>query len=476
MKATKIGNQYQITYRCPNFPKLINERFASLEEANLRIAQIELEKKRGTLLPPAELVDPEANRALYRETITVRQLLEEYVNLYGLSHWGEATLSCHLHRIRDYILPYIGDLPVKALTTHRLEQFYRQLQKEPAVTQKGRGGEQRTISFSVIEKVHAILRGALNQAIRWDYLKGGNPALAVELPKHRKNRRATWSEEEARRALELCDDPDLKLCMYLALGCSMRIGEILGLTWNCVHIGEDLVAADEAWLYVEKEIRRCDKASLAKLKAQGRDEVFLTFPEWKKTGSTTALVLKMPKTESSLRRIYLPRTVAGALRAQKRAQEGLKADLGAEYQDFGLVVAQANGRPFEERQIARKFRALIEANDLPPVVFHSLRHSSTSMKLKISGGDIKSVQGDTGHSVSDMVTEVYSEIFDADRKHLARKVDDVFFSPGLSSGTEKAAAPSTPDDAAAKAVQLLQKAPELAKAFLQMAQALGNPG
>lgn len=88
-----------------------------------------------------------------------------------------------------------------------------------------------------------------------------------------------------------------------------------------------------------------------------------------------------------------------------------------------------NGRPYEERQIARKFKSLIAENNLKPVVFHSLRHSSTSLKLKLSGGDIKTIQRDTGHSVSDMVTDVYSHIFDANRKHLAKKVNDQFFSP-----------------------------------------------
>jgi integrase len=236
MKATKLGNLYQITYRCPNFPRLINERFETEEEANLRIAQIQLDRKLGKLLPPPELVDPESQHDLYRKTITVRQLMTEYVTLYGLNHWSAGTLSCNQHRIDDYIIPYIGDLPVCMLTTHRLELFYRDLLKEPAVKMKGHQTE-RTISPSVVEKVHAILRSALNQAIRWDYLQGNNPALAVELPRYKKNKRDAWTEQQAQYALEVCTDPILRLCMLLALGCSMRIGEILGLTWDCVITG-----------------------------------------------------------------------------------------------------------------------------------------------------------------------------------------------------------------------------------------------
>lgn len=45
MKPTKHGNKFRITYRCPNYPDLIHESFDTEEEANLRIAQILLEKK-----------------------------------------------------------------------------------------------------------------------------------------------------------------------------------------------------------------------------------------------------------------------------------------------------------------------------------------------------------------------------------------------------------------------------------------------
>ena len=92
-----------------------------------------------------------------------------------------------------------------------------------------------------------------------------------------------------------------------------------------------------------------------------------------------------------------------------------------------IVIAQENGRPFEARMIAKMFEDFIQENNLRRVVFHSLRHSSTSLKLKLSGGDIKAVQGDTGHAQSNMVTDVYSHIMNDDRKRLARKVNDEFF-------------------------------------------------
>ena len=58
------------------------------------------------------------------------------------------------------------------------------------------------------------------------------------------------------------------------------------------------------------------------------------------------------------------------------------------------------------------------------MVFHSLRHTSVTYKLKLSGGDIKAVQGDSGHAQADMVTEVYGHhIIDEDRRKNAERME-----------------------------------------------------
>ena len=101
--------------------------------------------------------------------------------------------------------------------------------------------------------------------------------------------------------------------------------------------------------------------------------------------------------------------------------------LGDEYQDYDLVVALTNGRPCEERVITKEFDKLRETAGLPRVVFHSLRHSSTTYKLKLNHGDLKATQGDTGHAQVDMITQVYANILDEDRKVNAQKFEDAFY-------------------------------------------------
>ena len=83
------------------------------------------------------------------------------------------------------------------------------------------------------------------------------------------------------------------------------------------------------------------------------------------------------------------------------------------------------------------------------------------MKLQYSGGDIKAVQGDTGHAQASMVTQVYSHTFDENRKRVARLMESSFFnSPG-----------AEPTEATKKEqiIDLLEKHPELAEIILAMA-------
>ena len=99
-----------------------------------------------------------------------------------------------------------------------------------------------------------------------------------------------------------------------------------------------------------------------------------------------------------------------------------------------------------------------------------LEPTTSSVKLKISGGDIKAVQGDTGHAQANMVTDVYSHIMDSNRKHLAQQMEAQFF---LTSPKSKKAAAQPPMDFSTKQlIQLLKSSPEIADPLLQMSHIL----
>lgn len=252
----------------------------------------------------------------------------------------------------------------------------------------------------------------------------------------------------------------------------MREGEILGLTWNNVHITDEDIASDNAYLDIKQELTRASKRALEQL---DQKDVYYIFPPLM-PNTSTRVVLKKPKTDSSIRRVWIPKTLAYILRDWKTGQDELKEFLGEEYKDFNLVIALANGRPCEGRVLLKSFEELRTRAKLPNVVFHSLRHSSTTYKLKLNHGDIKATQGDTGHAQADMITEVYSHILDEDRKINAQKFEAAFYggvdlrkhNPPTENTTNDTEEPKPAAFDLNALIQQLQNSPELASTLAQL--------
>lgn len=191
------------------------------------------------------------------------------------------------------------------------------------------------------------------------------------------------------------------------------------------------------------------------------------FDPTQKPHCTTRLVLKTPKTETSNRTVWLPKTVAKLLVQYKKDQQELKEFLGNAYNDYNLVIALENGNPVESRIVRDRFQKLCEENDFEIVVFHSLRHLSTGYKLKMTNGDVKSVQGDTGHAEAEMVTDVYSEIIHEDRRFNAQKMDKEFYS-NLNDEEEKSETETSVSDSDKMLLELLKSlSPEMKEQLLK---------
>lgn len=361
--------------------------------------------------------------------------------------------------IANYINPIIGDMEVQDITTRVVDKYIQTLQKTPSVSRKNRKARTEFVTNSTIEKIIKLLRCAFKQAVRWELIEK-NPFDNVVLPKTEYKKRDIWDAETIRLALDQCTDSKLYIAMNLAFACSLRMGEILGLTWKNVHIEDENIATDNAYIYIEAELARASKQAIETL---GEKDIYHIFTPLM-PNTSTRIILKKPKTDSSIRKVWLPKTVAYILREWKTSQEELKSFLGDEYQDFDLVVALPNGRPCENRIIEKEFSLLKQKAGLPNVVFHSLRHSSTTYKLKLNHGDLKVTQGDTGHAEIDMITKVYAHILDEDRKINAQKFESAFYAnPDLRKVTPPQEQPQAATLDLAALIDQLQKSPELAQ-------------
>lgn len=344
--------------------------------------------------------------------------LVDFVELYGTKRWGLSAYTANTGLIENYINPLLGDQIVQDVNRRTVDRFIQQLQKTPPVETPYRHARTEFVTACTIEKIMKLMRCAFHQAVRWDMI-GKNPFDDAILPKREKNIRAIWTSDIIRKALDNCSDGKLYVAINLAFACSMRLGEITGLQWDCVHISDQDIANDNAYVYIDKELARVDQKAID---AVGQKDIIFVFPRLMGGKSSTRLVLKKPKTESSVRKVWIPKTLALILRDWKEKQDTLKEFMGVDYIDYNLVLAQETGRPCEDRIIGNQFERLKKSANLPNVVFHSLRHSSTTYKLKLNKGDLKATQGDTGHAQIDMITDIYAHILDEDRKLTPRSL------------------------------------------------------
>ena len=442
----KRNNNFCVVYsykEADGTPKQKWETFTELADANARKKEIEYKESIGTFVVP--------------QCKTLNDLLSEYVSLYGKSKWAFSTYQSNIARIENYITPLIGSMKLQDITTRVIEGYYQRLLKYEAVDPKFGTRKHTYVSPSTIRDIHKVLRSAFEQAIKWELVEK-NPCIHATLPKYTPKKREIWTAETLFHALEVCDDPRLRLCINLSFSCSLRLGELLGLTWDCVDITPESIEAGRASIYINKELQRVSVSILDTLEDK---EVIQRFPAMS-SRCTTVQILKKPKTDSSIRTVFLPKTVAEMLVAYKADQDNVKEALGAEYTDYNLVVAGPLGLPTEHTTVNTALNRLIKKNDLPKVVFHSFRHSSITYKLKLNGGDIKAVQGDSGHAQASMVTEQYAHILDDDRRFNAQRFDDFFYQhhgaePEMPHHTEQTA-PKTgavDTDAAAALAKLL---------------------
>ena len=142
--------------------------------------------------------------------------------------------------------------------------------------------------------------------------------------------------------------------------------------------------------------------------------------------------------------------------------------------DFNLVFASSCGRPIEGQVINRTLAKLIKDNDMSPVVFHSFLHSNITYKLKLNGGDMKSVQGDSGHAQVKMVADVYSHIID-DRRINAQRFEEQFYQSKAAPAAEEVQEETKAETASQADQEMLLKLlanPEMAALLKSLAKNL----
>jgi integrase len=309
------------------------------------------------------------------ERLTVAAFLTRWLEDVVRHSVSPSTHEGYSRLVRLHVNPRLGKVLLARLTAAQVTQLYSALLD-------------RGLAPRYVRLLHAVLRRALKQAVRWNLLPR-NPLESVDPPRSRTREFRVLSAEEAARFLEAAKEDRLFALYVLALTTGMRLGELLALRWSDVSLETG-------------EVRVTRKVS--RIKGKG-----LTFSE--------------PKTAKSRRSIVLAPMAVEALRQHRTAQLQERLAAGPAWEEQDLVFPNLVGRPYERQNVSQRgFKRLLQKAGLPSIRFHDLRHSAATLLLA-HGIHPKVVQEMLGHSSIALTMDTYSHVMPTLQREAAETVE-----------------------------------------------------
>ena len=219
-------------------------------------------------------------------------------------------------------------------------------------------------------------------------------------------------------------------------------------------------------ILISKTMQRANKDALEKLDP---NQVYHTFPD-RRAGSKSSLILKKPKTKKSNRILYMTKPLKAELLAWLEKLKQDEQNAPEKYSNCGQLFRLSDGLPIAPELLTKWYRLWrAEHPEFEQIVFHGLRHSSATYQLMISGGDVKAVQGTTGHATADMLVNTYAHIQQSSRVELGRKFEEGFYAKQESPSPQAVPAAGEPTISMTALLELLKNADPEVKAQLRLA-------
>lgn len=264
----------------------------------------------------------------------------------------------------------------------------------------GTGG----LAASTVRQIHAILQGALRQAVDWDLIPA-NPMARVRRPRLDPPRQHVWTPAEVDAywaavaqhtrpprppGLAIWTPADITRfwtvarthrqgrILMLVLRTGLRQGEVLGLRWADVDDAGPALRVTQQLL---------------------EPRATLPFPTFANL-----------KTDAGRRTVELDAETMALLRQERTAQKADRLAAGPAYQDHGLVFQTGVGTPIRPRNTNRLLLQLQRAAHVAPIRFHDLRHTHASL-LIAGGADARLVADRLGHQNVAFTLQIYGHLW-----------------------------------------------------------------
>jgi len=281
--------------------------------------------------------------------------------------------------VRRHLIPVLGRTSLAKLTPDAVQRYMN-------------GKIESGLSARTVQYHHAVLRRALNQAMRWGSVVR-NVASLVSPPRVRRPEVIPLSPAQARQFLDAASDDRFEHVYSLALSLGLRQGEVLGLAWRDIDL-------DDSKLSVRHTLQRYGGA----------------------------YHLDEPKTERSRRTIGIPEKLIGVLQDRRRRQleDQVKAGPAWNGNDWGLVFTTEAGSPLYGGAVTRRFQAILKASGLPRQKFHDLRHACASFMVA-QQVPMRVVMEILGHSQIHVTMNTYAHVMDDAQRDATERVSATIF-------------------------------------------------
>ena len=300
-----------------------------------------------------------------------------------LTYWYEnhskpkirpTTQETYESRIRLHIIPEIGDIPLNKLTQNDLQQFYGRLKKSGRKRFTDKYGE--GLSDRMVRMCHATCRSALEKAVQ-DGLIRVNPAIGCKLPPKKAREMQVLTREELQRFLIQAKFEGYYEVFLLDLATGLRRGELMALQWD------DLVF-ETGVLTISKQVSLvCGK-----------------------------IVMSVPKTKSSIRKLVLPPAVVQVLREYRESVHSRWMFPSPVLEDM----------PLNPGSVYDRLQLILEHANCKQVCFHDLRHTFATLALQ-NGMDVKTLSAMLGHVSAATTLDIYTHSTSDMQHAAARKID-----------------------------------------------------
>lgn len=310
--------------------------------------------------------------------ITIKNLLDEWVEVYVKPQLAPSTLRGYLVNINNHIIPYIGNILLQQLTPINVQEMYTKLEK-------------KKLSPRSIKYVHTTLREALQYAFKMQMIPR-NVCDFVSTPKQIKYKAQVYDQEEVKQLLTLCQNTNMEVPITLAVGIGLRRGEVLGLKWSDVDF-------KNGYLTVQ--------TNLVSIKGK--------------------LIFSTPKTSAGNRTIAIPEYIIILLKKHKLEQSKNRFALGNSYNNHDLVCCKEDGNPINPSNFSQKFNRFLSKTNLKHIRFHDLRHTCATLMLTY-GIPAKVASQRLGHSNISITLDTYSHVLNEVEQQVATTFDKKLFS------------------------------------------------